>query len=121
MLLGAKEVVMTDLEYALPLMKDNVQRNSPSEKSQNISCVQCDWFNPPVITDLFDCKQNEGNGSEQCPDIILVADCVWLSPLVSPLLQTLKTYTTNQSTKIIITYQQRVSHQNSSWYEIGYE
>ena len=109
MLLGAKEVVMTDLQYALPLMKENVDRNIPSDVIQRISCMECDWFNPPPMTDLFKCKQDESDGSEPCPDIILVADCVWLLPLVSPLLKTLKEYTANPSTKVIITYQQRVS------------
>ena len=106
-ILGANEVVMTDLPYALPLMRENVERNKSSWKGkdlpcQRIECKECDWFQPPPINILF------GNANEELhPDVILVADCVWLSPLIAPLLQTLKKYTANASTKVIITYQQR--------------
>lgn len=99
MILGAKEVVMTDLQYALPLMAENAERNEQSIGNGRISCKECDWFNPPKMENIL-----------ECPDVILVADCVWLSSLVTPLLQTLKIYTMNNSTKVIITYQQRVSH-----------
>lgn len=107
-LLGAKEVVMTDLDYALPLMRQNVDRNQINDEDQTISCRECDWFNPPALSSLFKCDSEESN-QEQCPDVILVADCVWLSSLVTPLLQTLKAYTSNPSTTVLITYQQRVS------------
>lgn len=99
MLLGAREVVMTDLQYALPLMKENVDSNN---LNHTISCKECDWFNPPALANLFSTSDD--------PDIILVADCVWLAPLVVPLLETLCTYTSNKATKVIITYQQRVSN-----------
>jgi len=96
--LDAKEVVMTDLEYALPLMVENVERNRKDMNCQSIECKACDWFKPPSISHL--CGNSDG------PDVILVADCVWLSHLISPLIHTLKTYT-GASTKVLITYQQR--------------
>ena len=89
---------MTDLQYALPLMKENVDSNNLNDA---ISCKECDWFNPPALANLFSTSDD--------PDIILVADCVWLAPLVAPLLETLRAYTANGATKVIITYQQRVS------------
>mmetsp|Transcript_558 Transcript_558/g.1033 ORF Transcript_558/g.1033 Transcript_558/m.1033 type:complete len:250 (-) Transcript_558:90-839(-) len=106
-ILGANEVVMTDLQYALPLMRENVERNESSWKGeefpcQRIECEECDWFVPPPINELFGSK-NEG----MRPDVVLVADCVWISSLIAPLLHTLKMYTTDGSTKVIITYQQR--------------
>lgn len=108
-MVGAKEVVMTDLHYALPLMRQNVLRNkSTHDEAILISCKECDWFNPPAISNLLHTTLDDKN-NEQYPDVILVADCVWLSSLVTPLLQTLKTYAINPSTKVIITYQQRVS------------
>lgn len=107
-MLGAKEVVMTDLQYALPLMRENIERNRLNGEQQIISCKECDWFSPPAMSSLFQCSSVE-NGKESCPDVILVADCVWLSPLVTPLLETLKVYTSNQLTTVFITYQQRVS------------
>jgi predicted nicotinamide N-methyase len=109
-MVGAKEVVMTDLQYSLPLMRENVLRNkSAYDKTTFLSCKECDWFNPSEISTLFHSTSDDKN-NESYPDVILVADCVWLSSLVTPLLQTLKKYTTNPSTKVIITYQQRVSH-----------
>ena len=107
-LLGAKTVLMTDLEYALPLMRENVKRNKINFQDQIISCRECDWLNPPELHKLFECKSDD-NSLGPYQDIILVADCVWLSSLVSPLLQTLKRYTLNALTTVVITYQQRVS------------
>ena len=105
--LGANEVVMTDLNYALPLMRENVEQNKLSDSHQKILCQECDWFNPPTLNELF--KSLSDDKSEIYPDVIIVADCVWLSPLVAPLLRTLKAYTSNSSTSVIISYQQRVS------------
>ena len=91
---------MTDLEYALPLMEENVDRNRKDLNYQSIKCKACDWYKPPPISEL--CGDGDG------PDVILVADCVWLSHLISPLIHTLKTYTENATnTKVIITYQRR--------------
>jgi len=90
---------MTDLEYALPLMEENVSRNYNKDMNhQSIKCKACDWYKPQPISELCE------NSDE--PDVILVADCVWLSHLISPLIRTLKTYA-GASTKVIITYQQR--------------
>lgn len=100
-MVGAKEVVMTDLPYALPLMQENVERNASSLKGKT-ECKECDWFKPPPVGGLFGSTNEDFH-----PDVILVADCVWLSRLIAPLLQTLKSYTTNASTKVIVTYQQR--------------
>lgn len=98
-ILGATRVVMTDLQYALPLMRENVERNA-NDTQCPIECKECDWFSPASIDELF------GN-ADGPPDVILVADCVWLSSLIVPLLQTLKAYTTHSHTKVLITYQQR--------------
>jgi len=95
--LDAKEVVLTDLEYALPLMHENVERNR-KDNCQSIECKACDWYKPPSISELC--------GDSDEPDVILVADCVWLSHLISPLIHTLQTYA-GDNTKVIITYQQR--------------
>ncbi|KAL7528516.1 hypothetical protein ACHAXR_002493 [Thalassiosira sp. AJA248-18] len=101
-ILGAKEVIMTDLPYSLPLMRENVERNKSSwmGKSQRIECKECDWFQPPPMNELLGHTNKKGIS----PDVILVADCVWLSCLIAPLLQTLKTY---ESARVLITYQQR--------------
>jgi len=113
--LDAKEVTMTDLQYAVPLMQENVEMNKLSLQKgkdlqyQNIECKECDWFFPPPITELC--------GSVNSPDVILVADCVWLASLIAPLLQTLKEYTTNASTKVIITYQQRGREAHTEFWE----
>mmetsp|Transcript_22503 Transcript_22503/g.47070 ORF Transcript_22503/g.47070 Transcript_22503/m.47070 type:complete len:289 (-) Transcript_22503:1491-2357(-) len=115
-ILGAKHVIITDLSYALPLMKENVLRNEfafrkgNDEKGALVECIECDWFHPPLIRELFTHETASLNGNEHeesFPDIILVADCVWLSHLIYPLLKTLKLYARHPSTKVIITYQQR--------------
>ncbi|KAL3766545.1 hypothetical protein ACHAW5_000780 [Stephanodiscus triporus] len=112
-IIGAYKVVMTDLKYALPLMLENVKRNESSWRgidkgSKTIECKECDWFRPPPISELF----SNNNG----PDVILVADCVWLAPLIAPLLRTLETYT-DDSTTVIITYQQRGKDAHEEFWE----
>jgi hypothetical protein len=103
-LLGAKEVVMTDLQYALPLMKKNVNINKSRRCQRNevdgqtILCKVCDWLCPPPINELLP--------PTSIPDVVLVADCIWITHLIAPLLRTLDMYV-DASTKIIITYQQR--------------
>ena len=126
-ILGAKEVVMTDLPYALPLMRENVARNESAwrkgvgnvedncNKCQRIVCEECDWYRPPPINELFNyapssnCNNTntESENGTVYPDLILIADCIWLSPLISPLLRTLKIYAAHSPTKVIITYQKR--------------
>jgi predicted nicotinamide N-methyase len=98
---GCKEVVMTDLSYALPLMRENVESNEAAWKDKEVvvSCKECDWFQTPPADELL-------SGDNNKADVLLVADCVWLSSLIAPLLQTLKLYA-NDSTEVFITYQQR--------------
>ena len=48
--------------------------------------------------------------------MIVVADCIWLAQLIAPLLNTLKTYTT-ESTKVIITYQRRGKEAHEEFWE----
>ena len=99
-MMGAKEVILTDLEYTLPLMKENIHANedgifttpagSTSKEEtlsgpccERIECMECDWFSPPPV-ELFGIRNsaiNEKEGSDppsSHPDIILVADCVWV-------------------------------------------
>jgi predicted nicotinamide N-methyase len=112
-IIGAYKVIMTDLKYALPLMLENVKRNESSWRGidqgcKTIECKECDWFRPPPISELF--------GNNSVPDVILVADCVWLAPLIAPLLRTLETYT-DDSTTVIITYQQRGKDAHEEFWE----
>lgn len=112
-ILGAKEVVMTDLRYALPLMENNVILNKSSYQTneadgQLITCKVCDWFCPPPIYELLRGTSN--------PEVILVADCIWLGPLIAPLLRTLDMYT-DAATKLIITYQKRGKEVHEEFWE----
>jgi len=86
-LLGAESVVLTDLPHIVPLLQCNVNSNRLS----NVECVACDWYQPKQLGTF---------------DVILVADCVWMEDLVTPLLSTLKRMTT-KSTIVYITYQRR--------------
>mmetsp|Transcript_24686 Transcript_24686/g.36196 ORF Transcript_24686/g.36196 Transcript_24686/m.36196 type:complete len:242 (+) Transcript_24686:103-828(+) len=130
-LLGASNVVTTDLPCALPLMKHNIEQNCVTTSSNNndeddnvekkekkcIDCAACDWFDPPPIQSFGfssslvstfcsheelerECKSLSSSASLPLhqPDVILVADCVWLEELVVPLLDTLNRYTTATTT-----------------------
>jgi hypothetical protein len=109
-IIGAYEVIMTDLNYALPLMQENSNRNESlwNDRCKTIQCKECDWFRPPPVSALF--------GNNNGPDVILVADCVWIAPLIAPLLQTLKTFV-DDSTTVIITYQQRGKDAHDEFWE----
>lgn len=101
---------MTDLQYALGVASENVERNKSSLKgSSRILCKECDWFSPPPISSL--CAEG--------PDVILVADCVWLTQLIAPLLRTLATYTDHaqDGPTVIITYQQRGREAHEEFWE----
>ena len=55
-ILGAKEVIMTDLKYSLPLMLENVERNELTwggNELQRVKCKECDWFRPPPMKELL--------------------------------------------------------------------
>eukprot|EP00550_Attheya_septentrionalis_P002531 CAMPEP_0198286020 /NCGR_PEP_ID=MMETSP1449-20131203/5201_1 /TAXON_ID=420275 /ORGANISM="Attheya septentrionalis, Strain CCMP2084" /LENGTH=432 /DNA_ID=CAMNT_0043983639 /DNA_START=143 /DNA_END=1438 /DNA_ORIENTATION=+ len=111
--LGAREVMLTDLPYALPLLTENVMANQhhyvhpansridDEDNHCRVTCTTCDWFHPSAVT------------FATTVDVILVADCVWLEELVDPLLHTLDQLTqeasssSTTSTRILITYQRR--------------
>jgi Predicted methyltransferase len=102
-ILGSKEVILSDLSYALPLMKRNVELNKSTIESaqcEKIDCIEINWFSPPDIDSLYRCKK--------FPEVILIADCVWLEELVTPLMDTLEKYCIgNHQIEVIITYQRR--------------
>ena len=104
--LGAREVVLTDLDYTMQCMEENVRRNMmhiQSSGCKRIECKVCDWFCPPEsIVESF------GFRSKTDVEVILVADCVWLEELVSPLFHTIDVLLQhNERALVIISYQRR--------------
>ena len=103
----ASEVILTDLQYCLPLMDENVQRNMSCAKSSGCERMECrvlDWFHPPTHLSQV------GFALDQAPDVILVADCVWLEELVAPLIQTIQQIlhlSAPAEPIVIISYQRR--------------
>ena len=131
-ILGAKLVVMTDLEYTIANMKYNIQLNKSRLQANNIQCHVCNWFHPCPITNFpfYNDNLNSMDGaaindtdtsssSTTRIDLILVADCIWVEELVQPFLSTLKLYcnsvpATTKTTStipivmnVIISYQRR--------------
>ena len=105
-LLGANEVILSDLEYTLPLMRKNVQMNKDmieDGECERIECMEIDWYNPPDVNML---TAKMGASCESFPEVMLIADCVWLEELVIPLMNTVKKLC-QQGTEVIITYQRR--------------
>lgn len=110
-ILGAQEVVLTDLPYCLALMQDNVDRHyqvASMRGCRRMECAVCDWFDPPQSVNEFGTNDER---EEWTVDVILVADCVWVQELVQPLLNTLEKLTArkdkHQAIRVIISYQQR--------------
>eukprot|EP00978_Attheya_sp_CCMP212_P009236 scaffold21809_cov52-Attheya_sp.AAC.3 len=63
--LGAREVMLTDLPYALPLLTENVMANQhhyvrpvtssridddDEDNNCRVTCTTCDWFHPSAVT-----------------------------------------------------------------------
>ena len=108
-LLGATEVVLTDLNYALPLMRENVTWNLDKAMSRGCCRMECqllDWYYPPSIQKFKFSKSAAGISQ---PDVILVADCVWVEYLVIPLVNAIKSILDqcHPWPKILVSYQRR--------------
>ena len=89
----------------MQLMQENISSNINAIKSNDndgkcvkIRCHECDWFKPPPIKEFGIFATH--------PQIILVADCIWVEELVDPLMNTLDLYCRDE-TVVIFTYQQR--------------
>ena len=133
--LGAKQVLLTDLPYCLSNMQANVESNSDlwmQAGCQQMICHALDWYYPPTLRELGTVMMsttatNNNYATTWKPDVILVADCVWMQELVDPLIRTIKCLamkdpdtlfdnntsdenddnTLCSNTKILISYQRR--------------
>jgi predicted nicotinamide N-methyase len=91
-IIGAAQVTITDLEYALVGAIDTVNKNIDAIHVP-VRIETLDWFNPPIHSDW---------------DVIIAADVVWLTELVDPFVNTLKTLCPPGSRSIVIlSYQRR--------------
>ncbi|GMH33697.1 hypothetical protein BSKO_01531 [Bryopsis sp. KO-2023] len=100
MLLGCKEVVLTDLKEVLPLLRKNVERNmsptalmgSPFENGVGrISVAELDWTNREQCSSL-----------EVPFDYVLAADCVYHENHLHDFLATILAITDNKSTVLVV-------------------
>jgi len=91
--LGAKRVILTDLEYSINNLKNNIQVNQASivgvNASQNKTATSfsvqarvLDWFDPEA-SEIWPIDGYDW-------DIILAADVVWIESLILPLVRTLR-------------------------------
>ncbi|CAH0518512.1 unnamed protein product [Peronospora belbahrii] len=100
-LLGAQEVLLTDLDYVVENLAKNVAEtmklaaNAGQHLNCHLSTRVLDWFNPP--TDLGDI------------DFVLASDVVWVEELIQPLVATFDTLVRHSATKtqILMSYQKR--------------
>mmetsp|Transcript_16325 Transcript_16325/g.23028 ORF Transcript_16325/g.23028 Transcript_16325/m.23028 type:complete len:342 (-) Transcript_16325:123-1148(-) len=121
-ILGAKQVVMTDLPYALPLMKLNAKHHNDdmvSSGCEQVECVECDWFNPKSMSDLGSVITMKQHKDEQWQaDVLLVADCVWLHELVAPLLATLRKIVQEATNPllVVVSFQRRAAKTHEAFW-----
>jgi hypothetical protein len=95
---------LTDLSHALPLIGANIDRHRVQLNAagcEQMTCKPCDWFRP-LPEELLQWQ----------PQVLLVADCVWMQELVAPLLATIRQFTdvvapTHPDVPVIISYQRR--------------
>lgn len=90
-----KIVTLTDLPECLPLINENIKQNSNlwRDKEVVVRSQELDWL-------------DSDHKLENPPDVILVADCVWMRELVEPLLHTLRRLC-RKDTLVYISYQRR--------------
>ena len=115
---GAKEVILTDLEYSLGNLRENLKANdcrlasisentisSSSSQACTIDAMVLDWFDLETCDEVLrkrssmtttsptatneSASTNNHKVDEWIPDIVLAADVVWVESLVRPLVQTL--------------------------------
>ncbi|GMF18903.1 unnamed protein product [Phytophthora lilii] len=100
-LLGARQVVLTDLDYVVDNLAKNVAETMKLAASAgepiecDISTRVLDWLSPP--TDLGDI------------DFLLASDVVWVVELIPPLVATFDTLLRQSSvrTRVLMSYQKR--------------
>jgi predicted nicotinamide N-methyase len=88
-ILNAEMVIMTDVEQAVQKLRIAIECN----RLTNVEAQVLDWHEPYQ----FNCQF----------DYILLADVVWVSKLVQPLLDTLDSLHESNSTKILMAHQTR--------------
>ncbi|KAJ3030522.1 Methyltransferase-like protein 21D [Rhizophlyctis rosea] len=91
---GAREVVLTDREMSLPLLKVNVKEQPALDRTAPVQVVQLDWTSK---------EDAETLGTF---DVILVADCVVWPELFAPLVDTLGRIS-RPGTELILAYERR--------------
>ena len=101
---GAKEVVLTDRELALPLLKVNVDEQ-PTEGHVPVRVAQLDWTSQ---------SDAEALGTF---DLILIADCVVWPELFAPLVNTLERIS-HSETQIILAYERRNFDQEVNFFAL---
>ncbi|KAI9916150.1 hypothetical protein PsorP6_016952 [Peronosclerospora sorghi] len=100
-LLGARQVLLSDLDYVVENLANNVHEtlklaaSSGRPVESDISTLVLDWFSPP--TDLGDI------------DFLLASDVVWVEELIPPLVATFDTLLRHSAvkTQILLSYQKR--------------
>ncbi|KAG6621266.1 putative N2,N2-dimethylguanosine tRNA methyltransferase [Phytophthora cinnamomi] len=100
-LLGARQVILTDLDYVVDNLAKNVAEtmklavDAGKPVDSDVSTRMLDWFNPP--TDLGDI------------DFLLASDVVWVEELIPPLVATFDTLLRHSAaeTRILMSYQKR--------------
>ncbi|KAJ9475112.1 Protein-lysine N-methyltransferase EFM6 [Pseudozyma hubeiensis] len=87
-------ISVTDQDVMLPLMRDNLALNFPSS-NDSISVAELNWGTPlpPIFADPL-------------PDVLLLADCVYLESAFQPLIDTMLDLSTKE-TEILFCYQKR--------------
>ncbi|KAF4318945.1 hypothetical protein JM18_006359 [Phytophthora kernoviae] len=100
-LLGAREVILTDLAYVVDNLAANAAEtlklaaNADRPVESDVSTQVLDWFNPPK--DLGDI------------DFLMASDVVWVEELIPPLVKTFDTLIRHSSvtTRVLMSYQIR--------------
>ncbi|GAB9465276.1 putative n2,n2-dimethylguanosine trna methyltransferase [Globisporangium polare] len=97
-LLGAREVILTDLAYTMENLARNAKATMRSTAAikGDVHTQVLDWFNPPTHLGSF--------------DFVLASDVVWVEELIAPLVATFDVLLRNsleKDTKILMSYQKR--------------
>ena len=84
-----EKIILSDIKQAIPLLEASIKLNGEEStrtcagETLTISAIPIDWLAPESSIKIFREKEDEK------PDMIVLADCIWVLDLIQPLVETI--------------------------------
>lgn len=107
------KIILSDIKQAIPLLEASIKLNGGESSTAvgtcagetfkevtTISAIPIDWLAPEYSIKIFREK-------EEKPDVIVLADCIWVLDLIQPLVETIVAFMNNQTSVVYVAHQTR--------------